>query len=207
MKNKNWEHKRRQYFIQRSFQLRFIFTFLLVALIASVAFSFGFYFLVAKDISANFNKAHMELRNTWELFFPTLIVIGTSTFVISSAVASFVMIRFSHKIAGPLYKLQQIANNISNGKLYAGVRLREKDQIVPLAGSIDTMVKGLSSRIMEINENVMNMNNITDSLVQLKDKGHNGELDESILKLQMVQQSLNSAVNTFDCSGLTKPDN
>ncbi|MGR3318909.1 MAG: HAMP domain-containing protein [Candidatus Anammoxibacter sp.] len=190
-------YKRKQYFIQKDFQTKFILRFLGIALIASIASAFAFYFFVANDISASFSKAHMQIRNTWQIFLPALIMIGSLTFIISAAISTFMMIRFSHKIAGPLFRLEQIAKQIGEGNLDINVKLREEDQILPLAESFGKMAKGMNDRMYEIRESAENLDKAANKLLQLKGKAQNGEFDAAIKKVQENQQSLMGSISSF----------
>jgi methyl-accepting chemotaxis protein len=52
----------------------------------------------------------------------------------------------SHKVAGPLYRVRQVARDIAEGKLYQRVKFREGDALHPLAGSINSALERMSVR-------------------------------------------------------------
>ena len=197
MEKGNQQFKRKNYFIQKDFQTKFIIRFLLIALVASIASAFAFYFFVANDISASFSRAHLQIRNTWQIFLPALIMIGSLTFIISAAISTFMMIRFSHKIAGPLFRLEQITSEMAEGNLALTVKLRDQDQILPLAESFGKMAKGMNDRIYVIREHAEKLDDAGAELLRLKDEDQNGEFISAIKRLQENQQLLMGSLSSF----------
>jgi len=53
---------------------------------------------------------------------------------------------YSHRVAGPLYRVRQVARDISEGKLYPRVKFRKNDALHPLAGSINSALDRMSFR-------------------------------------------------------------
>ena len=196
-KNSEPNNRRKCYFIEKTFQTKFILRFLLIALIASVASAFVFYLFVANDISASFNKAHIDLRNTWQIFLPALIVIGSLTFIISATISIFMMNRFSNKIAGPLYRLEQLTKEIASGNLDVQVKLREHDQVMPLAESFGTMAKGMSDRLYDIRTKVTELDNATSELTMIENGELKEGLNEAIKKVKKSQGLLITSLDSF----------
>ena len=195
---KNSESNRRKcYFIEKAFQTKFIIRFLLIALIASIASAFAFYFFVANDISASFNKAHLDIRNTWQIFLPALIVIGGLTFIISATISIFMMNRFSNKIAGPLYRLEELTKEIASGNLDIQVKFREHDQVLPLAESFGTMAKGMSDRLYDIRTKAKDLDDAASELTMFEDDGLKNGVSEALKKVKTSQNLLMTSLNSF----------
>ena len=55
-------------------------------------------------------------------------------------------------MAGPIYRLEKVAEQIGKGDLSFDVRLRKGDEFQELADAIDTMVKKLRERVSIIKE-------------------------------------------------------
>ena len=53
------------------------------------------------------------------------------------------MLYQSHKIAGPLYRLQQVCKEVMKGNLNPVTELRKSDQLIPLAEVFSNMVDAL----------------------------------------------------------------
>jgi HAMP domain-containing protein len=70
--------------------------------------------------------------------------------LIASAGVVFIGIVYSHRVAGPLYRLRRIAEEVSGGNLAIEVRLRKNDIVKPLADSVNDMLESYRQRRIKI---------------------------------------------------------
>jgi signal transduction histidine kinase len=55
---------------------------------------------------------------------------------------------FSHKIAGPVYRIEKTLGDISKGNLGLKIRLRDGDELVDLAYTINNLVENFNKTII-----------------------------------------------------------
>lgn len=150
MSNKEKEHTRGTLFIQKSFQTgmiaKFVGLLIGMALISSVIL----YFLAGSELESSYYEAHSTIESVWEMLFPIVLITNfVSVFLIAIA-TTYVILYTSHKIAGPMHKMEKVVNDIADGNLNQTIRFRDKDQAQPLGAAIDNMIGKLSERLTNI---------------------------------------------------------
>ena len=55
----------------------------------------------------------------------------------------------SHRIAGPIYRMEKFLNNLALGDLTGRIVLRSKDELITLANGINFVVDSMKSNIVE----------------------------------------------------------
>ena len=133
------QERRKQYLINKKFQLNFTFRFLRIAiafilltgLVLGLLFYFKYqfggsifnnYLLLIKEGGA------VEVTNMFKALITTPIipVIIISTLVIAIFITVYGIV-YSHKIAGPVYRINKILESISKGIINIDVKFRKKD--------------------------------------------------------------------------------
>jgi len=89
------------------------------------------------------------MKSTADFILPA-IALSSGISVLLIGLTSIVIILFaSHKIAGPLYRLEKDVQEITAGNLKIVFRLREGDELKALVGSMNDMTNTLHDRIAE----------------------------------------------------------
>jgi methyl-accepting chemotaxis protein len=70
----------------------------------------------------------------------------------------------SHKLAGPMFRFQKEIETISAGNLTQKIQLRNKDQLVSLAVSLDSMRRALREKILTMQREVLKVTNTASRL-------------------------------------------
>ena len=108
------------------------------------------YFLADGELAAQYNKAHVSIESMRNELLPSILITNFFSVLIIAVAAAFVALRSSHKIAGPLFKVEKVINEISGGNLNMDVRFREADQLKSIGEALDNMVNNLSGKISEV---------------------------------------------------------
>lgn len=146
--------KRRQYFIQKEFQFKFILKFCLV-LFVGIIVSTGLLFLLSKDtLTSSFDQSRLVIKKTAFAILPSVFLSNLITLALITLAAIVVTLLVSHKLAGPLFRFQKELNQIAAGNLTQAIKLREKDQITAMAQSLDQMRVSLQEKVVAIKEDV-----------------------------------------------------
>src|SRR5581483_9265466 len=81
---------------------------------------------------------------------------------ISLMIVFMLCIWVTHTIAGPLYRMERVANDIGEGDLSIFTRLRPKDELKELADAFNVMSRRLAQKIYAIKDSVRNLEELGD---------------------------------------------
>ena len=136
-----------------------------VALIMGVIIlGLGLYIFSSSELDTRLFQAHTRIMNSWEILYPTIILAMTSVFILVFFITLYMVIYLSHKIAGPLYKFEIIADEIGNGNFNVNVKLRKKDELTPLQTAFENMRDNLHGKIMDFKRNFEKTKNTEEKL-------------------------------------------
>ncbi|MDD4957396.1 MAG: methyl-accepting chemotaxis protein [Candidatus Omnitrophica bacterium] len=137
--NDSTQNRRKNYFIDKSFQSRFITKFCVIIVIASVLIGLFTYFLNQQTTTVAFENLKVVVKTTADFILPTviwiLIIVTVFTAVMTIAVTLFT----SHRISGPLFRLQKELERIKSGDLRGSIHIRAKDQLKKTAAEFDEL--------------------------------------------------------------------
>src|SRR3989338_6440459 len=138
--------RRRRYIIKKGLQFRYIGLVFGLALIASLVtgwtvFATGWHFLGEK-VAGVYPQGRLiyVLRVTNLALIRNLLFISPLIFILG--------LLFSHKIAGPVYRIEKTLGDISKGNLGLKIRLRDGDELVDLAYMINNLVEAFNKSII-----------------------------------------------------------
>ncbi len=150
------QHKRRQFWVEKGFQNRVIWHFVLVV-IGSIFFSqiITVGFIKLKEI---FNPASQELiyfSNTVEtLAFSRVAEILWLPMLVSTLLGILLVLIFglfySHRIAGPLFNLKRMMRRVGEGDLKAAMKIRKNDEFHDVEEVFNQMVESLHHRMRDL---------------------------------------------------------
>jgi len=132
--------RRRNYLIKKKMQLGMSFRFLLTMVLFSLFLAFEVYVTIWPVVSSVMDEELRGLIVSQILFraicfaFPVLFVM-----------AAFSVI-FSHRIAGPVYRLEKTIDEMAQGKDVEPICLRKGDELKDLARKINSLMPLLKER-------------------------------------------------------------
>ncbi|MCX5692195.1 MAG: methyl-accepting chemotaxis protein [Candidatus Omnitrophica bacterium] len=132
--------KRRIYFIEKSFQAKFIMKFCGLVALGGLLTIGLLYLWAARATTVSIVNSRVVVTNTANFILPLLIqtvIIAT----VAVAIATICVTLFvSHKIAGPLYRFKKIMEALGEGDFLNQVKIRNGDQFQDLAKIFDNMI-------------------------------------------------------------------
>lgn len=140
------QRKAKQILINPKFQLSFLITFgLLITLISivygiSLEIFFQNFFSLGKEAGLGEDHIFFQFINSQR---STLYLIFFLTYFVVLFAFLYVCLKMSHKVAGPMYRLNMHLNEIvkdNNGKLKA-IKFRENDYFIEIQDSFNELVK------------------------------------------------------------------
>lgn len=188
----SFTESRRRYYVKPAFQARFILQFSLLMVLGCVGFAALIYLYGTQTMTTAFVHSKLRVMRTADFLLPAL---GLMTLFVASlvaVVAALRLLRFSHKIAGPLFRLERAARQIGGGDLSGPMRLRAGDELQGLADSMGGMAGALRSQIQEIKAQHDRLGRL---LLQVKH--HPSVPAELVRDLEETQVRLDGAISRF----------
>jgi methyl-accepting chemotaxis protein len=148
MHNNDW--RRRNYFIKKGFQLRFVGRFLIVAVAGFAAAGYLVYRSVESSAEEVFYSNHFRITNTSDLVVPALLKVNLVVVLLVLAAVSIAVLVVSHRLAGPIFRLGKAAEKIGTGDLTGSFELRAKDEIKSLSDSFKEMNGSLRDQFADM---------------------------------------------------------
>jgi methyl-accepting chemotaxis protein len=150
LEHEDQKHRRRNYYIDRDFQTKFILQFSALVAVGAGLMIIVLYLLSQGTTSVVFINARVRVMTTADLILPLLIntILIVTGFVSIGAVA--VTLFVSHRIAGPLYRFRQVFKELSAGNFSHEVHLRQGDQLVSMGEDFNRMIVSVRARLFEV---------------------------------------------------------
>ncbi|MCL5023251.1 MAG: methyl-accepting chemotaxis protein [Nitrospirae bacterium] len=192
MQQRAW--RRRNYFVRRDFQGKFILKFFLAILVSAFVFTSLLSIFSAHTITVTYEDSYLRLDRTPKaLFLQTIRAYGVYILLLGVGV-SVVSLFLSHRIAGPLYRFEKSAEEITKGNLSFRIRLRKKDEGKELAGRMNTMIETLSDRLADIGRHAeaaqSGMAGLSESLAK--------SLEEENPSAEQIRRQISDAMNSLE---------
>ena len=138
--------------IEKRFKRDFIIKFCLVVILGSISVGGILYLLYRKDLGSTYFGAISIIVRLRDVLVPAIVFTILLQTVVLSVITILLTLYVSHKIAGPIYRLERVLDSIGKGNLtIKEIRLRARDQIQSLADSFAGISRGISQRIEELN--------------------------------------------------------
>ncbi len=148
MTQEEQRYKRRNYFIKKEFQAKFILKFCLI-LLGGIVLSTGLLLAFSRDtLTTSFDHSRLVVENTGLALLPSIIYTNLITLGLITLAAIVVTLFASHKIAGPMFRIEKELKSIGAGKLDRQISFRQNDQAVEIAESLNEMTKKLHEKVL-----------------------------------------------------------
>lgn len=149
-----FKNRRKNYFINKKFQRKFIIKFCTIVIIGAVISGSIIYAMSRSTVTTSFVNSRLTIKSTAGYILPALLLGSAVVIVLASLATVAVTLFTSHSIAGPLYRIERDIEEVVSGNLKKKFSLRQNDEIKPLAASLDNMTKVLRSEIDQVKRGV-----------------------------------------------------
>lgn len=151
------KNRRKRYIIEGNFQTRFILRFVLVivgATLLSAGALLGVFYLKYQYGEADFQNLIIMVSpegttDVASLFQVVLVPILVANLLILCIIIPYSLI-YSHKIAGPIYRLEQSLDFLLKGEMDFIIVLRRKDEFKYLANKMNALIDYMRRNIGEV---------------------------------------------------------
>jgi len=167
--NTNIRQKRRVHIVKMKFQRDFILKFCAIIIISALIIAGIVYALSTSSTTAVFQNSRLVLKSTADFMLPLLILSSIVAIIAMGALTIIFTLIISHRIAGPLYRLEKDIAEVNNGNLNMEIRVRKDDELQDLAKSLNQMLKIIHNTVSVVNKEIID---IPASALSEKDKLH-----------------------------------
>jgi methyl-accepting chemotaxis protein len=157
MDNSPVKDKRRNYFIDKDFQSRFILKFCMLVVLSGVITMGILYFVGKKSTTVSIVDSRVIVHTTADFLLPILTQTVLVVMIIVGLATIVVTLLFSHKIAGPLFRFKKAIEEVKSGNLSANFHIRNYDQLQGLSDEVNAMIDKTRERINLIKADVANL--------------------------------------------------
>ena len=181
--------RRKNYFIKRRFQRDFILRFCGLVVLGSLISGIILYLFSRGTLTTAFVNSRLSIVGTADYILPALV--GSSLvviFLIGIATAIVVMYH-SHRIAGPLFKVERTAQQIGAGDLTVEIKLRSTDEMAKLADCFNEMTGSIKVHLAQIKTKSADLDNEINNQMALGKEG--------LEKLSQKKEELDRAIGYF----------
>ncbi len=185
----------RTYFLRDTFQSRFIMVSLVHYLIISLTFVGALFIpLVIQLDNLSLSLAEKgEVATQFISLHERVWVPLLAIFVILALHSVF----FSHRIAGPLYRLRSIFKAVGEGNLFISVKIRESDYLHKEAESLDAMILSLAARMRGIEAQYDEVHKVVAELNRAVERGSMHDVDQTKKRLEEELERLKASLGQF----------
>ncbi|MEI8012872.1 MAG: methyl-accepting chemotaxis protein [Candidatus Omnitrophota bacterium] len=145
--NNPQEHRRKILIIDREFQNIFIVKFFTMVALGSMMTGLIVYAFCGRTLTTVFQDSRLKIMSTSDFILPGLALSTMIVIFVVGVATAFMALYVSHRIAGPVYRLRQDLLTFHAGNLKQIFRLRDKDEMKPLAGALNEMARKMQQDI------------------------------------------------------------
>jgi methyl-accepting chemotaxis protein len=176
---------RKQYLIDRKFQLRFSLELLIFVVVTPFIVWANIYMLgqyshsqdiYAQGAMTNWGIIGVLFQQRWWL----LLLLYLTNF----GIFYFIILYYSHRVAGPIYKCTKALDAIAAGNIGGKIKLRKRDYFESLSDSINTVVKNYG-------DDITGLKDAMDMLRSKASSGSDSELKKAVEQMDTILSRYN----------------
>ena len=132
-------HRRRRYFIKSGLQIRYLRVILLAIILPTFLFSICLYYMIFYLMAQQLGIPESIVYNITPVLKKINFILLTGMPIISILLLFWGLI-ISHRIAGPVYRLEQDLEKIAKGDFSLRIKLRKTDELSSIAEGINKVL-------------------------------------------------------------------
>jgi methyl-accepting chemotaxis protein len=146
------KHKRRNFFIKKELQGRYILMFFIFVVLGSIMYAAIFSMLTADSFTIVYRDNNLTLGKTPYILLAEMLK-ANWILILSGGVAGVIIAMFlTHRFAGPLFKLERVVREMAAGNLSVDATLRKRDEGKELAALINLLKETLAANVKSMRE-------------------------------------------------------
>jgi nitrogen fixation/metabolism regulation signal transduction histidine kinase len=122
-----FKNRRRNYFIKKKFQRDFILKFCGLVVGGSIISGVIIFMMSKNTLTSAFENSRLVIKSTADFILPAVCLSSAVVLILVGLAAIMITLFTSHKIAGPLYRMEQDVKEVAGGNLKIKFNLRGSD--------------------------------------------------------------------------------
>jgi methyl-accepting chemotaxis protein len=184
---KTFNKRRKIYYIKKEFQMVFIIKFCLLVILGGIVSGAVIYLVSQGSATTVFENSRIRIKSTADFILPAVLLSTAVVTVLVGLASVIVTLYASHKIAGPIYRIEKDLEKVMLGDLRVKFNLRKNDQLQALAIMIEALVANLGDNIKELRQARSELAKIAEGM---RHNGGDARLLEVEKKLQEIDKRL-----------------
>lgn len=158
----NRQQKRRIILINKKFQFKMIIKFILINIVILTLFGFLCYIFFNSEIESNLQSAHVSYNNFKDMLFPIILTLSLINIILSSLLISGYVLYASFRLAGPMFRFNEICRALGERDLDPVTKIREGDQYLECSHTLTATVHLLSDDISRMKSLIAGFKDLTE---------------------------------------------
>ena len=193
------KNRRRNYFIKKEFQTKFILKFCILVMLTALISAFLIYRFSGQSVTTVFENSRIKIVPSTHFIMPGLILSSLISVVLIGTATIVVVLFISHRIAGPLYKFESLLERMASGDISFDVHLRRKDEVKKLAEAFSKAVRGINDLLCDVKKESTHLNLAIKELKVLSEELPTlpDDSKKAIEKLETAKSKFDDKLNKF----------
>jgi methyl-accepting chemotaxis protein len=180
--------------IPKDFPLRFAAKIVLIIAVGVVTTTALLYLSSQIELGKSYIEGIRTLYEAKNIIFMKSIIIYLISLVFIILGIIIISLFYSHKIAGPLYRIGSTVKNIGNGDFSIRIKLRHGDAVHSLAESINKLVESYENKTKELVENTHLLEKAATALQAAIESGEQEKLQKAVESLSEQTEKLQRSI-------------
>lgn len=181
--------------IGKGYLTRLLLLLICVFIIGTTVSAIYLYLDIYRSLDTHYSAILSIITEIKETLIIRTIKINAFFFLLISAGIVILGILYTHRIAGPLYRIKLYAKMVGEGRLDSDVKFRRKDVIHSFGESFNDMTKSYSDRLTVL---ISEIQQFKDAIAELKSLTEEGEDTEIAMKKVLEHDSrIKKLLNTI----------
>lgn len=146
--------RRKNYFIDKKFQSLFIIKFCTLIVLGAILSGAIIYLMSKSTVTTSFENLRLVIKSTADFILPAVLLSSIVVIVVIGIATIAVTLFTSHRIAGPLYRVEKDIEEVASGNLAKRFNLRKADELKALAEGLNNLAETLKNDVGNIKNGV-----------------------------------------------------
>lgn len=162
------ENRRKNYFIKKEFQTKFILKFCSLVMLTAAISAVLIYLFSSHSVTTVFENSKIAIKTSAEFIMPGLILSALVSAGLVSLATIIVVLFISHRIAGPLYKLESSLEKMGGGDLSFDISFRKNDEMRAISEGFNKTRRRLNGMVSGIKKSLKEGRDVGEKLEEFK---------------------------------------
>ena len=151
-------YKRRNFFIDKRFQTNFILKFCIIVILACLLIGTLVFWFSQGSTTVAIENTKVQVKNTSDFLLPLLVDTVLLVTIFSALAVGILTLLISHKISGPLFRLNREVQAVGKGDLGRNFSIRADDQLQELSDNLNHMCIELRRNFVAVKQSLKGLN-------------------------------------------------